>query len=336
VARNGSVASCRPHGGPGSQDRTLHYPRHAIIRRIPSSTSPMLYWWRARQAVKLLLWVQRILVPPASRSTIFGRPVLVLITQSTRMVGNCGRSLVVMTISVAALARASPRVTPRDIRRNDRRSRLPGGRGTAPCIASVARASRAAGSGRGRNARCRRRQRSHRPPAPTGRAVSAVTRRGDRHQPVARAPDESDCLIARLGESVPGGESKDAPAPSVIIATRRVSMAPHHPRSTGKVTKSTGRSGVVRKAVDLRQWRPWSNDLSRGSIVRPPPEGRTPSRDPASGPVMGPVIIATLIADACRHARAEVFEQGKSIRRVAANEPACPVPQPSILVLLDR
>jgi len=56
--------------------------------------------------------VSRRLVPSASKSTIFGLPVFVATTQSTWVGGLFGRSTVVMTISVSALARARPMVMP--------------------------------------------------------------------------------------------------------------------------------------------------------------------------------------------------------------------------------
>src|ERR1700722_19968474 len=49
-------------------------------------------------------------------------------------------------------------------------------------------------------------------------------------------------------------------------------------------------------------------------------------------------IVAALIADVRRHARAEIFEQGERIRRVAAHEAARPVAYGSggIGILLER
>ena len=63
----------------------------AIRWRMPSTSSWILYWWRARYAVKSAAWVRRRLVPSASRSTIFGLPVFVATTQST-WVGGLVRS----------------------------------------------------------------------------------------------------------------------------------------------------------------------------------------------------------------------------------------------------
>jgi hypothetical protein len=71
----------------------------------------MLHWQAYKLGGEVCASVKRRRVPPASRSTIFGLPVVVLTTQSTWATGFPCRSTVVMTISVSSLARASPTVT---------------------------------------------------------------------------------------------------------------------------------------------------------------------------------------------------------------------------------